>query len=98
LSVLWSVDLLKNLQQLSRESGVTVFMTLVAGLATLMYRYSGQSDLTLGSPIANRTHPQLEKLIGLFVNTLVLRVKVTGQMSFKTVIGTGSADGFVRLS
>ena len=58
---------------MSREHGVTLFMTLLAAFETLLYRYTGQSDILVGTPIANRTRAEMEGLIGLFVNTLVLR-------------------------
>ena len=66
-------DLTQKLQTLSRNSGTTLFMTLQAAFATLLYRYSGQSDILIGSPIANRNRSEIESLIGFFVNTLVLR-------------------------
>ena len=61
------------LQALSRREGVTLFMTLLAAFQVLLARYSGQQDVVVGSPIANRTRSDLEGLIGFFVNTLVLR-------------------------
>ncbi|HEV2964525.1 MAG TPA: amino acid adenylation domain-containing protein, partial [Candidatus Angelobacter sp.] len=67
-----------GLSKLSQEHGVTLFMTLLAGLQILLARYSGQEDITVGSPIANRTHSQLQALIGFFVNTLVLRGDLSG--------------------
>ncbi|MFD0574855.1 amino acid adenylation domain-containing protein [Dactylosporangium darangshiense] len=61
------------LQQLSRQHGTTMFMTLIAAYATLLHRHTGQSDILIGTPIANRNHPETESLIGFFVNTLALR-------------------------
>jgi putative pyridoxal-dependent aspartate 1-decarboxylase len=66
-------ELSQKLQALSRKSGSTLFMTLLAAFATLLYRYSGQTDILIGSPIANRNRSEIESLIGFFVNTLVLR-------------------------
>ena len=60
-------------------------MVLLAGLSLVLSRHSGQQDIVVGSPIANRWHPELEKLIGLFVNTLVMRVK-TGIKSVKELL------------
>jgi amino acid adenylation domain-containing protein len=71
-----------QLQKLARESGTTLFMTLLAGFATLLYRYSGQSDILIGSPIANRHHREIEPLIGFFVNTLVYRSNFEDNLSF----------------
>ena len=81
-----SADLTQSLQALSRESGTTLFMTLLAAFATLLYRYSGQADIAIGSPIANRHHGDIESLIGCFVNTLVLRTRCEGNPSFKSLL------------
>jgi amino acid adenylation domain-containing protein len=67
-----------GLSTLSQEHGVTLFMTLLTGLQILLARYSGQEDIAIGSPVANRIHPQLPPLIGFFVNTLVLRGDLSG--------------------
>ncbi len=77
-----NTDLTQKLQTLSRESGTTLFMTLQAAFATLLYRYSGQSDIVMGSPIANRHRREIEPLIGFFVNTLVIRTDLSGNPSF----------------
>src|SRR5207302_5807384 len=58
---------------LSQQEGVTLFMLLLAAFQVLLGRYSGQTDISVGTPIANRTRSELEGLIGFFVNTLVLR-------------------------
>jgi amino acid adenylation domain-containing protein len=73
-----SAQLTLALQQLSQQNGVTLFMTLLAAFKLLLYRYTGQEDLVLGTPIANRTRSELEGLIGFFVNTLVLRTRLGG--------------------
>src|SRR6185369_16301802 len=65
-----------GLKQLSRSHQATLYMTLLAVFALLLKRYSGQDDIVVGSPIANRQEAQLESLIGFFVNTLCLRVRV----------------------
>src|SRR5262249_23225675 len=70
--------LVEGLQTLSRDEGVTMFMTLLAGFQALLHRYTGQDDIVVGSPIANRTRREVEGLIGFFVNSLVLRTDGSG--------------------
>jgi amino acid adenylation domain-containing protein len=74
------------LKRLSQGSQSTLFMTLLALFATLLQRYSGQDDVVLGSPIANRQEEQLEQLIGFFVNSLVLRVRVNPAQTFSELL------------
>jgi amino acid adenylation domain-containing protein len=81
-----SPELTAQLKSLSQQTGSTLFMTLLSAFATLLSRYSGQSDIVIGSPIANRTHRQTESLIGFFVNTLVLRLDLSGNPPFDTVL------------
>jgi amino acid adenylation domain-containing protein len=81
-----SGDLTRELKALSRKEGVTLFMTLLAAFQTLLYRYTGQEDLLVGSPIANRTRTEIEPLIGFFVNTLVLRGDLSGNPTFRQVL------------
>jgi amino acid adenylation domain-containing protein len=75
-------DLTQKLKKLSQKAGVTLFMTLQAAFATLLSRYSGQDDVSIGTPIANRNRKEIEPLIGFFVNTLVLRTRIEGNPSF----------------
>jgi nonribosomal peptide synthetase DhbF len=75
-------DLFDKVGQLARRGGSTVFMTLFACFATLLHRLSGQSDIPIGVPVANRTHSALEGLVGTFVNTLVFRTDLSGDPSF----------------
>jgi len=75
-------DLTRGLKELGRGEGATLFMTLLAAFQVLLYRYSGQEDISVGVPIAGRTQPGLEGLIGYFVNMLVLRGDLSGQPSF----------------
>ncbi|HEY0606556.1 MAG TPA: amino acid adenylation domain-containing protein, partial [Herpetosiphonaceae bacterium] len=75
-----------ELHALSRREGVTLFMTLLAAFDVLLSRYSGQDDILVGSPIANRTRPETEPLIGLFVNTLVLRADLSGRPTFRELL------------
>jgi amino acid adenylation domain-containing protein len=74
------------LKRLSQGNQATLFMTMLAIFATLLQRYSGQDDVVLGSPIANRQEEQLEQLIGFFVNSLVLRVRVNPAQSFSELL------------
>jgi len=79
-------ELTQGLRALSRREGVTLFMTLLAAFQTLLARYSGQEEISVGSTIANRTRAEAEKLIGFFTNTLVLRTKVEGELSFQELL------------
>ena len=75
-------ELTQKLNALSREQGVTLFMTLISAFYTLLHRYTGQSDICVGTPVANRARPEFEKLIGCFVNSLALRVQLEDDPSF----------------
>jgi len=77
-----SLDLSQALMNLSQQQGVTLFMTLLAAFQTLLYRYTRQDDICVGTPIANRNRAEIEGLIGFFVNTLVLRTDLSGNPSF----------------
>jgi amino acid adenylation domain-containing protein len=79
-------ELLTQLSHLSRREGVTLFMTLLAAFQVLLARYSGQDDIPVGTPIANRTRREVEHLIGFFVNTLVLRADLSGNPTFRDVL------------
>ncbi len=79
-------DLTKKLKTLSQQSGATLFMTLLAAFAILLLRCSGQEDIVVGSPIANRNRAEIESLIGFFVNTLVLRTQLQDNPSFEAVL------------
>lgn len=75
-------QLSEALEQLSQEHGVTLFMTLLAGLQVLLYRYTGETDISVGSPVAGRDHESTEALIGLFINTIVLRSDLSDNPQF----------------
>ncbi|MDJ0796548.1 MAG: amino acid adenylation domain-containing protein [Calothrix sp. MO_167.B12] len=75
-----------SLHQLSHEQGVTLYMTLLGAFVTLLYRYSGQSDIMVGSPVAGRNRQEINGLIGFFVNTLVLRTDLSGNPSFRELL------------
>lgn len=74
-------SLLTKLKTLSQKSGVTLFMTLLSGFSALLWRYSGQDDVVVGSPIAGRNKKELEPLIGFFINSLVFRTTFTQGMT-----------------
>ncbi|MUG97805.1 amino acid adenylation domain-containing protein [Scytonema sp. UIC 10036] len=78
--------LLSALQKLSRQEGVTLFMTLLAAFQTLLYRYTGQEDILVGSPTTNRSRAEIEGLIGFFINTLVLRTDLSGNPTFRELL------------
>ena len=78
----WDADLLKSLNEFSQQQGVTLFMTLLSAFKVILFRYTGQDDFAVGTPIANRSRPELEPIIGFFVNTLALRTDLSGQPSF----------------
>ena len=75
-----------RLRELSRNEGVTLFMTLLAAFDVLLARYSGQQDVVVGTPIAGRNRAEVEKLIGFFVNTLVMRTDLSGDPSFRELL------------
>nr|MDJ0729888.1 amino acid adenylation domain-containing protein [Crocosphaera sp.] len=79
-------ELSQKLVKLSQAQGVTLFMTLFAAFNVLLYRYSGQADILVGTPIANRNHREIEGLIGFFVNTLVLRTDLSENPSFEQLL------------
>jgi amino acid adenylation domain-containing protein len=79
-------DLNQALEALSHQEGVTLFMTLLAAFETLLYRYTQQEDIAVGSPIANRNRSELEGLIGFFVNSLVLRTDFSGKPTFRELL------------
>jgi amino acid adenylation domain-containing protein/non-ribosomal peptide synthase protein (TIGR01720 family) len=81
-----SPELSVALKILSQQEGTTLFMTLLAAFKTLLHRYTGTSDLVIGSPIANRNRREIEQLIGFFVNTLVLRTDLSGDPSFSELL------------
>ncbi len=79
-------QLLDALEELSQQTGVTLFMILLAAFQTLLHRYTGQTDIAIGSPIANRHRSELEGLIGFLVNSLVLRTNLIGDPTFRELL------------
>ncbi len=82
-----SKTLHEALKVLSQQEGVTLFMTLLAAFKVLLYRYTEQTDILVGTPIANRNRSEIEGLIGFFVNTLVLRTDLSGNPTFRDLLG-----------
>ncbi len=84
----WSMahDLTEAVKSLSQRQGVTLFMTLLAAFKVLLYRYSGEADLLVGTPIAGRNRREVEGLIGCFINTLVLRTDLLGEPTFRELL------------
>ncbi|MCB8942382.1 MAG: thioester reductase domain-containing protein [Ardenticatenaceae bacterium] len=74
------------LAQLVRGEGATLFMGLLAAFKVLLWRYTGQGDVLVGSPVANRPLAELQGLIGLFVNTVVLRTEMAGELTFRQLL------------
>ncbi|WPD23245.1 MAG: amino acid adenylation domain-containing protein [Candidatus Electrothrix scaldis] len=85
-SLVLSKVLSDSLRTLSRQENVTLFMTLLAAFQTLLYRYTGQDDITVGAPIAGRHLVETEELIGVFINTLVLRTDFSGSNTFLSLL------------
>ncbi|HEX3526199.1 MAG TPA: amino acid adenylation domain-containing protein [Thermoanaerobaculia bacterium] len=81
-----SPQCLAALRDVSRRQGATLFMTVLASLQALLHRYTGQADLAVGSPVANRGLSEIEGLIGFFVNTLVFRASVDGGAGFSELL------------
>jgi amino acid adenylation domain-containing protein/non-ribosomal peptide synthase protein (TIGR01720 family) len=81
-----SPTLTSALHDLCRRQGVTLFMTMLAAFQTLLFRYTGQEDIVVGSPIANRNRTEIEGLIGFFVNSLAMRTDLSGNPTFSELI------------
>ncbi|UNY98316.1 amino acid adenylation domain-containing protein [Zhouia spongiae] len=79
-------ELTDQLNLFSKDNDVTLYMTLLAIFKVLLYKYTGQEDICVGSPIANRTKSEIEPLIGFFVNTLALRSNLNDQITFKEFV------------
>ncbi|MDL2144169.1 amino acid adenylation domain-containing protein [Flavobacterium tructae] len=86
LSYQFSEAFLSKLKHFSKTNNVTPFMTLMAGINALLYRYTNQNTIVLGTPIAGREHPDLENQLGLFLNTLAIKTEINGTNSFSTLL------------
>ena len=85
-SIHLSAELTKDLNTLAKQENHTLYVTLLAAFKTFLYRYTGQDDILVGSPIANRNRPDIEHLIGFFANTLVLRTDLSDGPSFRALL------------
>lgn len=81
-----SSELTEGIKALSHESGVTLFMFLLAAYNIVLHRYTGQTDLIVGSPIANRQRTEIEEVIGFFVNIIILRTDMSGNPTFRELL------------
>jgi acyl carrier protein len=75
-----------SLKALSRQADATLFMLLLAAFQTLLHRYTGQTDIVTGTPVAGRRHPEVENLIGFFLNMLPLRTDLSGGLTFRELL------------
>ena len=85
-------SLTQQLSALARQEGATLFMVLLACFEALLARYSGQDDILVGTPIANRNRAEIEELIGFFANTLVLRTKISNDLTFQGLLARVKED------
>lgn len=86
VNVTISKSLTEELKNLSQQEGVTIFMTLLAAFQTLLYRYSNQEDILIGTSISERDRVETEQIIGCFANNLILRTNLNGNPSFKSLL------------
>ena len=86
VSILLPDELTGQLQRISQENGATLFMTFLAVFKVMLLRYTGQTDITIGSPVVGRTRVEIEKLIGVFINTVVLRTELSGNPAFSQAL------------
>nr|WP_276510167.1 non-ribosomal peptide synthetase [Longimicrobium terrae] len=82
-----SADAAERLRELARAEGATLYMVVLAGFKLLLGRYSGADDIVVGTPIAGRTRSEVEQVVGLFMNTLVLRTDMSGDPTFRELVG-----------
>lgn len=82
-----STSTTESLRRLCRQETATMFMVLLAAFDVLLSRYSGQDDIVIGTPVAGRNRSELERLIGFFINTLVIRTDLSGNPTFRELVG-----------
>jgi amino acid adenylation domain-containing protein len=85
-TIVLSQSMTDALKSLSRQQGATLFMTLLAAFKTLLFRYTNQADIVVGTPIAGRNRADIENLIGFFVNTQAIRTHLDAEMSFRDLL------------
>lgn len=81
-----SRSLTEGLEKLSREENVTLYMTLLTAFNIVLHKYSEQDEILIGTPVANRSIPELESLIGVFINVIVLRTSMAGDLDFRSLL------------
>ena len=81
-----TVPVVARLRELAREEGTTLFTVLLTAFQVWLHRYTGQTDVVVGTPVANRERPEVQSLLGLFLNTLPIRVRLDGSSSFRQVL------------
>jgi len=82
----FSEELSFKLKQLSKQEGVSLYSTMLTTFGILMQSYSGDQDINIGTPVANRSHSSMESIIGMFVNTVVIRIKFYKDISFRSLL------------
>ncbi|HCI82791.1 MAG TPA: non-ribosomal peptide synthetase, partial [Ktedonobacter sp.] len=82
-----SRSLTDALRTLSKREGCTLYMMMIAAFKTLLFRYTGQQDILVGTATGGRNRPEMQKLLGVFINMLVMRTQLTGEMSFRELLG-----------
>jgi surfactin family lipopeptide synthetase A len=80
-------ELMDQLNMLNSKESTTLFMTLLAAYYTMLYKYTGQSDMVVGSSVAGRTQPEVERVVGMFVNTIALRACPQADQTFREFLG-----------
>ncbi|WP_329117632.1 non-ribosomal peptide synthetase [Streptomyces sp. NBC_01353] len=93
-----SPDLTARLTALGQSEQTTLFSVLLAAYAVVLHRWSGQRDLVVGAPVAGRSRPELERLVGFFVNTLPLRLDVDGAAPFRALLRQAGARTLAAMS
>ncbi|MBF0233315.1 MAG: amino acid adenylation domain-containing protein, partial [Desulfamplus sp.] len=93
-----SPELAQSLRHIAKDAGATLYMVLLSAFGVLLMRYSGQQDVVIGSPTANRTTKEVESLIGFFVNTLVMRLSVEPELTFSKFLSNVRATALEAYS
>jgi amino acid adenylation domain-containing protein len=81
-----SKEITEALEKINQQENATLFMSLLTAFYLVLHRYSGQDEILVGTPVANRNLPELEPLIGAFINTIVLRIKLSGDPGFRALL------------